>query len=244
MHLDAEQIERLLHGELDPRQELALRAHVGSCAYCEGRVETARREEEEIVGLLRGIDHPLPDVRAGAVVSRAGWTLHGWGRMAAGIALALVVSGVVYAMPGSPLRGAVRTAMEWISPAAPPAPAPAPPAPPATPRTGVSVLPGADFAIVFASPQAAGAARVRVVESPEIAVHVLGARVPLDLGIDRVTVANAGAEADYEVLLPRAARSLRILVGRSVVLRKEGARIVAAAAADSAGVYTIPLRPR
>ena len=242
MHLDAEQIERLLHGELDPRQELAARAHVGSCAYCEGRVKTARREEEEIVGLLRGLDHPLPDVRAGAVVSRAGWTLHGWGRMAAGIALALVVSGVVYAMPGSPLRGAVRTAMEWISPTPPPPPAP--PAPPPAPRTGVAVLPGADFAIVFASPQATGTARVRVVESPEVAVHVLGARVPLDLGIDRVTVANAGAEADYEVLLPRAARSLRILVGRNVVLRKEGARIVTGVAADSAGVYTIPIRPR
>ncbi|HEU0301786.1 MAG TPA: sigma factor [Longimicrobium sp.] len=249
MHLDVEQIERLAAGELDPGQEGPLRAHVQECAMCGRRLAAATAEDAEVTALIRGLDHPVPQLRVGAIVARAAPVRPGWMRMAAVLALTVLASGVLYAVPGSPLRALLRRAAEWVSPGrtaapetapSPPSPTPAP-APAGAEAAGVAVVPGAELAIVFASPQASGAITVRLVESPEASVQVLGAQVSFDVDTDRITVANAGAAADYRILLPRGAPRVRVQVGGATVLRKDGARITAAAAPDSSGAYVIPL---
>jgi hypothetical protein len=240
MHLDDEQVQRLLHAELEPGDAAVLRAHAAACTVCGRRLEAAAREEEEIVGRLRLLDHPVPRLTAGEVARRAASPPAAW-RIAAGLALAFAASGVLYAFPGSPLPALVRGGAVARAPAAPRS-AP-PPAPPEAGRpSGVAVVPGGDFAIVFASPQPRGSARVRVVDGPELTVQAFGALVRFDLGADRVTVANAGAAADYEILLPRGARSVRIQVGAATVLRKTGGRIASPSTPDAHGTYVVPLR--
>ncbi|HEV7589777.1 MAG TPA: hypothetical protein VGO40_16800 [Longimicrobium sp.] len=240
MHLDPEQVQRLLHGELEPGDAVPLRAHAAGCTVCGGRLDAAAREEEELFRRLGLLDHPVPRLTAGELARRAAPTRSPVWRMAAGIVLAFAASGVLYAFPGSPLPALVRGGGVAHPPAAP---RPAPPAPPEPGRpSGVAVVPGGDFAIVFASPQARGSARVRVVDGPELAVRAFGAPVRFDLGVDRVTIANAGAAADYEVLLPRGARSVRIQVGGATVLRKTGGRIATPSSPDAHGIYVIPLQ--
>jgi hypothetical protein len=237
MHLDDERVQRLLHAELEPGDAAVLRAHAAACTVCGRRLEAAAREEEEIVGRLRLLDHPLPRLTAGEVARRAASPRAAAWRIAAGLALAFAASGVLYAFPGSPLPALVRGGAGARAPAAPRS------APPEAGRpSGVAVVPGGDFAIVFASPQPRGSARVRVVDGPELTVRAFGALVRFDLGVDRVTVANAGAAADYEILLPRGARSVRIQVGAATVLRKTGGRIASPSTPDAHGTYVVSLR--
>jgi hypothetical protein len=241
MHLDDEQVQRLLHAELEAGDDAVLRAHAAACTVCGRRLEAAAREEEEIVGRLRRLDHPVPRLTGGEVARRAAPLRAAVWRIAAGLALAFAASGVLYAFPGSPLPALVRGGAVARAPAARRS-AP-PPAPPEAGRpSGVAVVPGGDFAIVFASPQPRGSARVRVVDGPELTVRAFGAPVRFDLGVDRVTVANAGAAADYEILLPRGARSVRIQVGAATVLRKTGGRIASPSTPDAHGTYVVPLR--
>ncbi|MGH7672815.1 MAG: zf-HC2 domain-containing protein, partial [Gemmatimonadales bacterium] len=100
MHLDDEQVQRLLHRELAPPVETSVRAHLAQCASCRGRVAEAEREETEVYALLRHVDDPPPPVDARAVVARA--RARGLGRLrwAAGVLLALGLAGAAYAAPG------------------------------------------------------------------------------------------------------------------------------------------------
>jgi hypothetical protein len=71
MHLDDGSIQRLLHGELATRDETAATLHLGCCAECRVRLSEAEREDERLLELLRGIDHPMPEVTAEAVAEHA-----------------------------------------------------------------------------------------------------------------------------------------------------------------------------
>src|SRR5688500_7027672 len=113
MHLDEEQLQRMLHGEAAPVAGRPLREHLSACAECRERLRQAERDEAEVHALLRRVDHPAPAVSAEAVAARAGRAPdRGWGRWAAGILLALTAAGAAYAAPGSPLRGWARSVLE------------------------------------------------------------------------------------------------------------------------------------
>ncbi len=71
MHLDEEQVQRLLHGELSRPVETSAREHLAGCSDCRRRVAEAQREEEEVYALLSHVDHPGPRIDAGAVAARA-----------------------------------------------------------------------------------------------------------------------------------------------------------------------------
>ena len=236
MHLDTEQIERLLHRELDPAQEAALRSHLRACPDCERRLQQAAREEEEIFAALGHLDHPAPSVTVDALMGRAPIRRGHWQRIAAGIVLVLAASGALYAAPGSPLPDLFGDVRQWLgAPAAEEARAVAEYA------TGLSVAPGATLDVVFAAPQAIGVVTVRVVDDPEITVRAIGEPVSFDLGVERVTVANRGARANYEILLPRDAPSIRVLIGDSVRLHRESGRIDSPVKPDATGAYRLPM---
>lgn len=71
MHLEDEQIQRLLHGELDPRAEAAVIGHSVTCDECRVRLEEAKHEEKQIFELLRRLDHSAPGIDAAAIATRA-----------------------------------------------------------------------------------------------------------------------------------------------------------------------------
>ena len=108
MHLDDEQLQRLLHGELDRGSAGALAEHVAACADCRQRLSEAERDQAEVYGLLRLVDHPAPPVDAESVAASARGHDRGWGRWAAGILLAMAAAGGAYAASGSRSRDGFR----------------------------------------------------------------------------------------------------------------------------------------
>lgn len=248
MHLDAEQIERLLHAELAPERQAPLRAHLRECVRCARRLAVAAREEEEIFAALRHLDHPVPPVTVHGIARRASPVRRVRRRVAAGVALALATSSVLYAIPGAPLHELLRGSAARRVPAerAQPAPA-APAAPPVLPEpphaAGVAVVPGTAFRVVFAAAQERGQLLVRRVDAAELTVRAIGESVPFDLAVDRLTVDNEGASADYEILLPRRAPRIQILIGTSVVLWQDERGVRAGVESDVEGRYRLAMRP-
>jgi len=234
MHLEVEQIQRLLHGELDAPGEAAVRGHLAACADCRGQVEEAEREEALILGLLRRVDHAPPAVDAQALAASARRVVPGWARWAAGVLLSLAVAGVAYAAPGSPVPAWVDRVVGWVA-----GPAPATPEPQ---LAGVAVEPSARFTITFGAEQERGIAAVSLTDGSSIVARRLAGTATFTTGVDHLTIENGGSTADYEIELPRSAPWVEIRIGARRVLLKEGPRVITDALVDARGRYLLPLR--
>lgn len=254
MHLDEEQLQRLLHRELPPAARASVRDHLASCADCRLRVETAEREELRLFELLGRVDHSLRRVSVETIMARAGGRARGralghtlgWGRWAAGILLALVAAGAAYAAPGSPVPALVEQIIQWLDPAPSPA-APATPAAPAertdSPIRGIAVAPGAQFTIVFPAEQVNGAATVSFTDEEDVVVRALHGAATFSAGLNRLSVGSAAASTRFEILIPRRARSVGISVAGRQVFLKKAARVLTDAQRDAEGRYRLPLGP-
>lgn len=267
MHLEDEQIQRLLHGELDAAAEEAAIQHSEACAECKLRLVDAGREEEWIFESLLRMDHAAPSVDAETVAAHArGGVATGKGatgkgaadgsgirgargvapalaRWAAGILLALAAVGVAYAAPGSPLPRWMSRVTGWID-----SPAPRPAREVRTTPTGpgsagIAVAPGERFVIHFATTQVQGAVAVSLTDGPEITARALNETAVFTTDIDRLTIENGGSTADYELGVPRDARWVEIRVGQRRLLLKRGDDIVADAEPDARGRYVLQLAP-
>ena len=100
MHLDDEQVQRWIHGELSPEPGAVVREHLAECVECRSLVSAAKAEEARIFDLLGAADHPAPPVDVATIVAGVGGGAHRWGRLAAGVLLGLVGAGAAYAAPG------------------------------------------------------------------------------------------------------------------------------------------------
>jgi len=233
MHLEVEQIQRLLHGELDAPGQAAVRGHLAACADCRGQIEEAEREEELILGLLRQVDHASPAVHADALVARARRGTPRWGRWAAGVLLALTAAGAAYAAPGSPLPVWVDRLVAWVA-----GPAPVPPEPQ---PAGVAVQPGERFTIGFEAEQERGTVAVSLTDGATVVARRLAGSATFTTGVDHLAIANGGSSADYEIELPRSAPWVEIRIGARRLLLKEGPRVITDAPVDARGRYLVPL---
>lgn len=248
MHLEAEQIQRLLHGELTTPAGTAVRGHLAACAECRLQLEEAQREEERILEALRRVDHPPPVVSAELLAARARRDAKGWTRWAAGIVLALAAGGAAYAAPGSPLPGWVDRVIEWVEGApregSPPSPSPTTPIRTAAvevERAGVAVTPGERFAIILRPGPAEGTAAVSLTEGPNIVARAVNGTATFTTYVDSLTVETSGPAAEYEIEVPRSAAWVEIRAGERRLLLKEGSRITTDAPADAQGRYVLPL---
>jgi len=240
MHLDEDRLQRLRHGELSPAMETAARQHVAECAECRGRVAAAERDETEVFGLLRELDHPTPQIDAETVAARARGRGHGRGvsamRWAAGIVLVLGLAGAAYAAPGSPLPTWVETVVEWASGRPDRAPAPSPGV------AGIAVAPGPRLVIVFTAPQATGQAQVSLTDGADVVVRVLSGAATFTTDVDRLVIDNQGS-ATFEIQIPRTAPRVEIRVGGQRVFLKERSRVTTDTVTDMGGPYVLPLVP-
>lgn len=234
MHLEVEQIQRLLHGELDATGRDVARGHLASCAVCREQLAEAEREDALILRLLRQLDHGPPAVQVGSLIARARRGPPQWARWAAGVLLSIAVAGVAYAAPGSPLPAWVDRVVAWVTG---PARAPAEPG-----SAGVVVEPGARFTIVFEAEQERGSVAVSLTDGASVVVRRLGGAAPFTSGVDHLTIANDGSTADYEIELPRGAPWVEVRLGERRVLLKDGPRVVTDAPVDAQGRYLLPLR--
>ena len=237
MHLDAETIERVLHGELEEARDAAAREHLAGCPACEAALEESRVQERRLFGLFEALDHKAPGLDWEAVEA-PGTGRRGGLLVAASIAFVLA-AGILYALPDSPLRSWIdRTGREAPAPEAGGGPVDAPSV------SGLSILPTAPFEIGFAGGQESGIIQVELADTPEVEIRVLGAPVDLESGPDRVTVANLGSRSNYAIRLPEAGPPVTLRVGDVAVFVKTGAGIETAAPRAESGEYRIDLAPR
>lgn len=244
MHLDTETLQRLLHDELDPRHEAASRRHLDACPDCRERLADAGRRETRIFGLFEELDHEptaaqlaLPGSHHAA--REPARNRLAWYRIAASIAFVIAAGGILYALPGSPLR-------EWISGRG------------ADERgvgeegagrseevagalSGLTVRPDGPYEIAFLARQSSGRIRVELTPSGDVQIRVAGEPVGLESGPDRLVVSNAGSSASYEILLPDGGPPIGILLDGRIVFRKQGDRVDTAADLDPSGAYLIEL---
>jgi hypothetical protein len=246
MHLEPDDIEQLLHNELDLEVARERRSHLIMCASCRERLEQARCDETEIVAALSAMDHPSPSVDVNQLIARARALEPRSApmRWAAGILLASVAAGAAYAAPGSPLPGWVarlsgRDAVQSPPPTAPPLTPPLAP----VPTAGISVSPGARLVVRFSEPRPNGVVTVTHTEGSEVVVRAIDGVVSFTTNGDSLLVHNAGSNANFELELPRTVPRLEVVVGARRLLLQEGARLTTEAAADSAGRRRLSLGP-
>jgi len=261
MHLDEEQIQRLLHGELSRPAETAAREHLAGCADCRRRVADAEREEAAVHALLRAVDDPAPQLDVEAVAAAAQAPVSSRHRperrlrrralghrepslrWAAGFLLAAIVVGAAYAVPGSPLPDWVSAVRGWMGggPGATPS-TPGPAQAPDERVAGIAVAPGDELLILFLSPQVEGQVDVALTDDAEVGVRAPIGAATFTSDVERLVIDNRGSSASFEVRIPRAAPRVEIrVVGRRIFL-KEGARVMAGES-QARGLYLLPLTP-
>lgn len=247
MHLDAERIQRVLHGELPIAATADVTAHLAGCTECRVAVSLARAQEEEMFALLGTIDHPrrTGDVRQvhAAVRRRRAPPL----RWAAGFVAAVGLAGVAYALPSSPLR---RWLEAWRTPSSRPIAADVAEGVPERAGTrvpegadlsGVSIAPGATALVAFSAVQSTGEARIELADVGDIEVRAPAGAVTFAAGASRLTIENSGTAVSYDILIPRAAPRVEIRVAGVRVWLKEGARVLSEYSPGPDGVVRIPL---
>jgi predicted anti-sigma-YlaC factor YlaD len=245
MHLDAEHLQRLLDGELEPGAGGSVRHHLESCAPCRDQVAAAEREIAEVSRLLGVLDYPAPRLEPGDVMRADSRTL-GWGRRAALVFLGLGLAGVAYAAPGSPVPAWLRSVAARMRPT-PTRPAPAPAA--STQSTdagasGIAVSPGERLTIFLPSPPAGALAYVSLADSAEVAIRVVSGRASFSSGIDRLAVETSDSSAVFRILVPRSASRVEIRAGGSRLFLKQGPHITTSAEQGPEGAYAIRTAPR
>jgi hypothetical protein len=237
MHLNEEQIQRLLHGELPGSDEPLVRGHLGVCSECRSKLEEAEREETWVSQRLRRLDHRQPQVSVENVLAHRAW-LPRWGRWAASIILALAAAGVAYAVPGSPLP---RLLSRIIHPTHREASTEPRRQVGLDPRSGIAVDPGDRLTIAFQIGRARDSAIVTLANRADVAVRARGGSISFSSDPDRLSIRNQGGSARFEIMVPRAARAVEIRSGTRRIWSKQGTRIVTKARRDSKGRYLLSL---
>jgi hypothetical protein len=238
MHLDDEQLQRMMHGELAPASRTVVHAHLDACADCRERLDQEARDEERIFSLLRAIDGPVPALGAPPLDSRARSRRHPWAARVAAMLGGLAIAGAAYAAPGSPVRAFVRRLISH-----PPRLASVRVAQPArveaAPAAGIAIAPGRHLTIDVTAAPSSGVTTVGISDGNEVIVRAFGGRPAFRSEVDRLVVANTANVAALVIDIPRSAPSVDVRLGGRRLLRKSGAAVVSAAPHDSAGRYVL-----
>lgn len=237
MHLDEETLERALHHELDSRSRNRVERHLAACPECAERLAEARRSERLLHGLLEEVDREPPPLDWDVVTrgARGGETRRSL--LAAGLAFLLLTAGLLYAIPGSPVRGWIHAALGDD-----PLPTTTAPRPRDTSRSGIAVVPTDPFEVRFVAPQSAGTIRIVLVPSSRLELIVAGEPVELESDADRLVVSNRGSNASYELSVPRTLGSIRIRVVSRTIFEKLGETVRAVGVREEDGAYLVTLR--
>jgi hypothetical protein len=238
VHLEEEVVQRLLHGELTPRNAALARDHVAACAVCRARVSEAEREEAWVLDQLTHLDHPPPPLRAAATM--VGRRDLAWGRWAAGILLVVCLAGVAYAAPGSPLPQLFQRVAKGIASSRARAVQDKGPRPRESGPQGIAVTPGNRFTIVFSREHPGGGAMVSLTDGTDVVVRAVGGAVTFTSDLDRLSVDNKSSSARFDIEIPRRASHVEIWVGGYRVFSKDSARIVSRGRRGSEDRYLIP----
>jgi hypothetical protein len=250
MHLNEEQVQRMLGGELPPVAEAVLEEHVAGCPKCRDRVAAAERDQREVHALLGVVDHPPPRLDYSVLVAGAARRDAARRRWAAGILLALGLTGAAYAAPGSPLRSWLATVLDRVGPggsggSSDPSvsviKAVPDPVQPAEAGAGIAVTPGPSLLIEISRPPGGGQASVSLTDGPQVVVKAPSGSASFTSEVDRLLVEPKDSSVTLEIEIPRTAPRVEIRVGPDRVFLKDGPRLSTTGAMEGEGRYLIRL---
>ena len=242
MHLDEDRLQRLLHGELAPAEDTAARVHVAACGECARRLQALEREEVEVGGLLGRLDGPAPQVGVEPILRRAGAARRArMPRWAAGVVLVLGLTGVAYALPGSPLPRLARAIADWASGRGPESPAKENRADSESSAAGIAVAPGQKLQIHFRSANAGGQVAVSLTSGTEVEIRAPRGPATYTSGEDQVIVNDRGLTTTYEIGIPLTAPMVEIWAGDRMLFLKEGTRVTTPGSQQGSARYVLPL---
>jgi hypothetical protein len=241
MHLDDEQVQRLLHGELGGA-EASVRDHLSECSECRSRLAEAEREEEWVLNRLRRLDHGPPRVSIENILAADARPARPvWGRWAAGVFLALAAAGVAYAAPGSPLPQVIERLIQLMSPTADRGVDTTESRRARESQAGIAVEAGERLTIDLAPGQGIDTAVISLTDGSEVVIRARGGTTTFTSDPDRLAVRHAGESATLEIQVPRAARSVELRMGNHRLWLKKDSRITSDVPPESGGRYRIPL---
>ena len=237
MHLDDERVQRLLHDELGST-EAETRLHLEGCALCRDLVEGARAEEDRIHALLSEVDHPVATLDPRVILIERKASGGQWARRAAAAVLGVAIAGAAYALPGSPMPAALDR-LFGTGPVSRDRVAENQAERPAAPSAGIAVA-ATDGLVVEL--EAEGQAVIELVDDEEVAVRAMSGTATFDSESGRLTVRGSGP-VQLEIRIPRTAKGVEVLAGSRPVFRMLAAGPASPTSPDSAGRYTVPLKP-
>ena len=240
MHLDDERVQRLLHGELEPAGERLVRQHLAACDVCRALVDDARVEEHHVFGLLREVDHPLPDADPRVILASGPRPRIRWERWAAGLLLVAAAGGAAYAAPGSPLPRALDRLVAMLAPTQSPPAADSSASDAAAPGAGVAVTPGDRMTIRFVAESDGAFATLSLTDGHEVVVRAVEGAATFSSDVERLSVSSAGP-VRFEILIPRSAPWVEVLAGDTPVFRKRAAKVVTETEPGPDGRYGLRL---
>jgi hypothetical protein len=240
MHLDDERVQRLLHGELEPAGERLARQHLAACDHCRTLVEAARADEHRIIGLLRAVDHPLPDVDPQVILTAGRSPRTRWERWAAGLLLVVAAGGAAYAAPGSPLPAALDRLVAMLAPTQSRTGTDATATDTAPLGAGIAVTPGDRLTIRFVVEGGSVFATLSLTDGEEAVVRAVEGAATFSSDLDRLSVRSAGP-AWFEILIPGSAPWVEVLAGDTPVFQKRAADVVTHTEPGADGRYSLTL---
>lgn len=195
-------------------------------------------DDEGLESLLRTLDHDLPRVAVRTVIARARRPRVRRARIAAAVAGILVMGGVAYALPGSPVRPWLDAAMERLvgggsarTPGSTGAPDPG----------GIAFDPAAPLAVVF-TPPLLGYVRITLADGGELVARSAPGSARFTSDPRRLRVAMLASDT-FDLRIPRGARRVEVVAGERRLFLIENGQVSAAAPPAGPYGYLFPLGP-
>lgn len=231
MHMDDGVLIAFVDNELAPPDRAEAAEHVLGCPVCRERLDELKAASATLTGALAALD-ASPDMddgwsRVGERLGRQGraWTARSLVR-AAGLIL-VVAAGASAAVPGSPVRSWIRTAV---------APAPTAESPAGTLDTtsGVSIAPvDGRIEVVVVEPGPGTRLRVRAVDAEQATVVVPDPGTPPEFRTSPGRIEVQGVSGLVEIDVPRSALDVRVLVNDEPYVVGSGSALRAAVTAET-----------
>ncbi len=203
--------------------------------------------DRDLASALDALDYPIRRVSADVIIQRARVRSAQRRWRIAAAAVVMLAASVAAALPGSPVR-------RWVMSALRSAPAPETPAQPRAEPTpgeiterapdmrGVVTSISSSAEVTFSDWQAAGEVVIRLIPASELRVRSAVSPAGYQVRPDGIRVSNPGSRASYELDVADRAEVVRVLANGRTIFERRGGQVVRGPNPRPDGAYVVSLR--